>query len=417
MEKDKLGKFGIDHLYREEYGKMVSSLIRVFGIGYLNEIEDAVQDSFYKAIRNWPEQGIPEIPEAWLRKVSRNSIIDIFRKMKSNLHHEKKISSGAGIIPVFEVFSEYEIADNQLRLLFTICHPKLSRRDQLIFALKSFSGFSRKEIAAALMQSEENIKKALSRSRKLIAVSEMKFEVPTGVALEERLESVHLVIYLLFNEGFHSAGRSYLVREDLVAEALRLGELLVEKWENKNTYALMALMCFHASRLNAKISDDNVLISLKDQDRSKWSKPLMMRGHFYLNRAVEHQPYSRFHWEAAIAGEHARAERFESTQWLNLEHYYTQLIKIEASALNLLNKCVILLKLDRTLEAEDIWKKMDSDQLSGRKYLYFAVGAEIYQNLKDVIAAGQLLEKALKLTENESERQFIRKKLALLSTL
>jgi len=204
----------IDHLFRHQFGKMVSILCRIFGLAHLETIEDAIQDTFIKASISWRE-GLPENPEAWLTKAAKNRTIDLFRQLKSEKERSQFFNNGTSSIALEELFLEQEIADSQLRMIFTACHPCLDPRDQIAFALKSIAGFSQKEIAAALLLKNETIKKRLSRARATIRKKEVVFEIPQGKELEIRRIRVLEVLYLIFNEGFHSSKKEMLVRKDL----------------------------------------------------------------------------------------------------------------------------------------------------------------------------------------------------------
>ncbi len=403
----------VDHLFRYEYGKMVSSLTRLFGSQHIELVEDVVQDTFHTATIHWRKNGVPDVPEAWLRTVARNKSIDLLRKIQSRNNVEQKYLSGTSTIAIQEIFSDEEISDNQLRLIFMICHPSLKLQDQIIFALKTFSGFSRKEISTALLKSEENIKKSLTRAKKNVIKNDIKFEVPDQNEFLKRLENVHLVLYLLFNEGFHSSNKKELVRRDLVAEAIRLNGLLIESFDHSNSKALMALMCFHAARLNAKISDKNEMIKLKHQDRSKWNFELIKSGHKYMEEATMTDNYSRFHWEAAIAGEYVQSSSFETTNWKNLEIYYRNLLLLIPSAINSLNLCVILLQGGKLMESKKLFEDINAEEMEGRIYLYFSVGAEIRNKLGDLVGAKELLIEALNQVENDLEKNLILDKLSM----
>lgn len=400
----------LDHLFRNEYGKMVSSLTRIFGVSNLELIEDAVQDSFKKAILHFRDKEVPENPSAWLKTVARNRVVDLFRK--ANVKNRNEHLSGPTAISMNEVFSENEIEDNQLRLLFTICHPSLKSRDQIIFALKTFSGFKHNEIANALLISTENIKKSLLRARKNIKLQEIKFKVPECSELEQRIEHVHLVIYLLFNEGFHSSGKGALVRKDLVAEALRLNGILIDRFNTSNSKALMAMMCFHAARLDSKISSESDLIKLKYQDRSLWNQALILRGHQHMTEATKEEVYSRYHWEAAIAGEYVKSSSFENINWKHLEHFHRNLISTHPSPINLLNLCVILNQQAHSDEALALIKEIKLADLKGKEHLYHSVAAEIHKSLGKVSIAKNHLDQALESAANEAEKGLIIEKIS-----
>ena len=232
----------IDHLFRHHSGKMVSVLTRIFGLKHLELIEDAVQDTFIKASISWRKQ-LPDNPEAWLVQASKNRMLDIFRKLQTEKKHGQILRQGANAIAINELFLDTEIEDAQLRMIFTACHPELDSRDRISFALKTVSGFSTKEIASALLMKEQSVNKRLHRARQTIRKSGMAFKIPTGKELPERLDSALEVLYLIFNEGFHSNKQDILVRKDLCIEAMRLCQLILknEHTRSPDAYALMAL--------------------------------------------------------------------------------------------------------------------------------------------------------------------------------
>ena len=233
----------VDHLFRHHYGKMVAILTRFFGLSNIETIEDAVQDTFIKATVQWRNQ-IPDNPEAWLVKVAKNRIIDLLRSIKAEKGRFEKITSGASSFQIEELFLDHEIEDSQLRMLFVACHPSLKPNEQLAFALKTIAGFSTKEIAAALLTKEETIAKRLTRAKKAITKNKLRFDFPPPKELQNRLHRVMEVVYLTFNEGFHSTNKDKLVREDLCGEAVRLCKLLLkrEAFRSGSLYALFALL-------------------------------------------------------------------------------------------------------------------------------------------------------------------------------
>lgn len=193
----------IDHLFRHQYGKMVSILTRIFGLENLELVEDAVQDTFAQAVQKW-KTNIPENPEAWLTKAAKNRVIDIIRKLNADQRRAEKLDYGPSVIAIDQLFAKEEIEDSELRMIFTACHPELDPRDQISFALKTISGFSQNEIAASLLLKTETVKKRLTRARKTINQKKIAFKLPQGKELNQRLDSVCKVLYLIFNEGFHS---------------------------------------------------------------------------------------------------------------------------------------------------------------------------------------------------------------------
>ena len=407
MENQKI----LDHLFRHQYGKMVSVLTRIFGLAHLETIEDAVQDTFIKAMAAWPKQ-MPDNPEGWLMQAAKNRMIDLFRKLSAEQKRVPKIESGPASMSLYEMFLDHEIEDSQLRMIFTACHPILNPKDQISFALKTISGFSSKEIASALLLKEETIKKRLSRARKSIKDQSISFEIPIGTDLPERLNRVVEVLYLIFNEGFHSNKKAILIRKDLCAEAMRLCQMLLKKelTQKPITYALFGLMCFQSARIDSKINEQNEVIDLKNQDRSKWHDPLIRMGHEAMFKAVEGEEFTSYHYEAAIAAEHVAAPDFESTNWDKILSHYDKIYEIQPSPIILLNMAIIQLQRDELKAAFVLLEKINSTELEQRTYLYYGSYAEYFIKKNDVKNAIINIDKALELVKNESEKAFLLKK-------
>lgn len=401
----------MDHLFRHQYGKMVSILTRIFGLANLETIEDAVQDTFISAIHAWREK-IPDNPEAWLTRAAKNRAIDLFRKLSAEQKRIPKLDSGPASIGLHELFLETEIEDSQLRMIFTACHPTLKPRDQIAFALKTISGFSQKEIAAALLLKEETVKKRLVRARKSIAQADIAFQIPQGKALQQRLIRVLEVLYLIFNEGFHSTRKENLIRKELCGEALRLCKMLLKHsyTQHPNVYALFALMCFHAARLDSKANEMDEVIDLKHQDRSKWYFPLIATGNDAMNKAVACENYSCYHYEAAIAFEHVRAKSFASTDWDQILHWYQQLNALQTTPFLLLNMAMVHLQRKAYDETLALFNQIDPKDLEQRAYLYHGLYAAYLVEIGKKEEALQSLDKALELVQNEAEKAYLLKK-------
>jgi len=400
----------IDHLFRHQYGKMVSILTRIFGVQHLQLIEDAVQDTFISALKTW-RNGMPENPEAWLTSAAKNRVIDLFRQTDSMNERHRKWTSGTATIALNELFLDTEIKDSQLRMIFAACNPRLKSQDQIAFALKTISGFSAKEIATALLLKEETVKKRLTRARKVIVSENLAFEIPAGADLQVRLERAMEVVYLIFNEGFHSTRSSQLVREDLCGEALRLCKLILSNplTATADVQALFALCCFHSSRLRSKVDENNEALSLREQDRSLWYQPLIHLGFSVLEKAKQGRP-GVYHIEAAIAAEHARAKTYEDTDWEHIIELYQKLNEWNPSPFHLLNLATCHLQLHAFDEASRLLNSIDEDDLEQRRYLYHGLWAEYYRMKGEKSAGIEAIDKALELVSNEAERKFLQKK-------
>jgi len=356
---------------------------------------------------------MPDNPEAWLTHAAKNRTIDLFRKINAEKNRIPNFENGPNAIALNDLFLESEVEDSQLRMIFTACHPSLNPKDQIAFSLKTISGFSSKEIASALLLKEETIKKRLSRARKTIQSESISFEIPQGKTLPLRLNIVLEVLYLIFNEGFHSNKKDILIRKELCGEAMRLCKMLLknEYTNSKSAYALFALMCFHSARLKSKINDENELVDLKTQDRSQWHLPLIMLGNQMMNKAVDKNTiYSIYHYEAAIAAEHLQAGTFESTNWKKILKWYEQLYEIQPAPITLLNMAVIYLQIDDLKNAKQLLGQITPNELEQRSYLYYGTYAEYFHKSGQINKAMDHLNQALDLVRNESEKQFLLKK-------
>lgn len=401
----------VDHLFKHQYGKMVSVLTRIFGLSNIEIIEDAVQDTFLKATLSWKNK-LPDNPEGWIVAAAKNRVVDLIRKIKTDGEREARLTQSTSALAIDQLFLDKEIEDSQLRMIFVACHPTLDPRDQISFALKTISGFSQKEIASALLLKEETVKKRLSRARKSISESEIMFEIPQGNDLLLRLDRVLEVIYVIFNEGFHSGKKEQLIREELCGEAMRLCKLvLAHKYANTpKAYALFALMCFQAARLPSKTNDDNEVISLGEQDRSKWYKPLIQLGFRAIDRAITENVLTPFHCEAFIAAEHVRAKSFKETDWDSILKWYKELNSLEPSYYTQLNMAVVHLQRKNYHEAKGLLDNINPKVLEQRSYLYFGTYAEYYIHTKDFHSASKQLEIAISKVTNDLELKYLTQK-------
>ncbi len=407
----------IDHLFRHHSGKMVSVLTRIFGLQHLELIEDAVQDTFVKASLAWRKQ-LPDKPEAWLTAAAKNRVLDIFRKLKTEQKHLPNLQQGVGAIPLHELFLDTEIADAQLRMIFVACHPALDPRDRISFALKTVSGFSIREISSALLTKEDTIRKRLSRARSAIRKSDLKFHIPLGKELPDRLESVMEVLYLIFNEGFHSNQEDRLVHEELCVEAMRLCRMLLQNEHTRTSagYALYALMAFHSARLDTKTNSENELLDLKNQDRKRWHFPYVELGNTMMNKAVQDSDFSSYHYEAAIAAEHLKARSFEDTDWEKILHWYQCLYELQPMPSHLLTMAVVCMQNKDYKQASGYLKQISPEDLAQRAYLYYGAMADFHTAENKINKALQFLDLALDSVTNTLEREYLQKKRAVLAS-
>ena len=395
---------------------MVSYLTRIFGLGRLELAEDVVQDTLCRALESWPVHGLPDNPSAWLMRVARNRAIDLvrrddqFRYFVPELVHLLRLREDLSTeTPLFEK----EIKDDQLRMMFSCCHPDLSTEVQVTLILKTLCGFSVAEIAHALLTSEDSIEKRLGRARKLFRLSGQFVEITSASEISDRLDAVYQAIYLLFNEGYHGSRSEQTVREDLCFEAIRLALLLSEhpEGEKPKTHALLALLCFHAARLHGRTDDDGSLVQLDAQDRSKWDRNLMEKGFHFLEKASVGNELSEYHLEAGIASLHCAAPSHEKTQWAGILELYDVLYRIKPSPVVALNRAVALGNARGPEEGlRELTKIPDPDRLKDYPF-YSAAQGEFHLLAGRPAEAAKHFEKAVKLARSQSETNFFERKL------
>lgn len=404
----------VDHLFRHQYGKMVATLSKLFGLSNLELIEDAVQDTFVKAALMW-RNGPPEKPETWLTQAAKNRAIDLLRQLQASRDRHERAFHGAITLKINEFFLDHEVEDSQLRMLFVACHPIFSKEEQIAFALKAISGFSMKEIAAALLQKEETIKKRLVRARKKIQQSGITLEYPDPAQVPKRMAAVLQIIYLIFNEGFHSTKPDALISKDLCGEAIRLCKLLLlkEKFRSGSLYALFALLCFHASRLESKTGDGGI-IDLRQQDRSRWYKPLIFLGNDALQKSEQFTDESIYHLEARIALEHLRASSFEETNWQQILALYEEMYALMPSDSILLSRASIYLEMNQLEEVKSVLDKINAEALHQRKYLYHGCLTEYYEKRGELAKALTEIEIAIADCSNQQEKEYLKGKMGRL---
>ena len=406
----------VEHLFRHESGKMVATLTGIFGIEHLNLAEDVVQEALARALQTWPYRGIPENPAAWIMRASRNLALDVVRREKVFRAKEPEIArlmERDGSAPEAAIFSEHEIADDRLRMMFVCCHPVIPPEAQVPLALKTLCGFSVTEISHAFLTTEAAIAKRLTRAKQKIQEAQVPFEIPTDDELTRRLDSVLQSLYLLFNEGYKASSGENLVREELCDEAIRLTELL-ERHRASNqpkTHALLALMLFNAARIPARQDNEGNLLRLKEQDRAVWDQTMIARGMFHLHESAAGTDISEYHLQAGIAACHATAIDYKSTDWAKILSLYDRLIEFDDSPVVALNRAVAVANVHgpetglQTLRAIRNREKLDS------YYLFYSVFGELEMRLNNHAVAAEQFRKAFELAETKSERAFLLKRL------
>ncbi len=407
----------VDHLFRHEAGRMIAVLTRIFGMHNLELAEDVMQEAFLKAVQTWKFENVPDNPAAWLMQVARNKAIDIIRRQQNFQIYSKEVAhqlQDETENTLQQFFSEHEIADSQLRMIFACCHPLLKEEDQVTLTLKTISGFSSTEIARALVTSEATIQKRLYRAKQFIKDNSIQLEIPAGNQLKQRLAMVYTVLYLLFNEGYNSLKADELIRTDLCMEAIRLCLLLTEHTatQQPSSFGLLSLMCFQSSRFDSRLDENNSIILLQHQNRNKWNRELIDKGYYYLNKSAMGEELTVYHIESAIAAEHCLAASFEETNWQRILYFYDLLLHQKQTAVVVLNRAVVLAHLNKKDRAiDEILRIKDIEKLLQSQYIYSAVLGDLYLQLSNLDNAEKYLMIAYKLTTSQAEKKLIATKL------
>jgi RNA polymerase sigma-70 factor (ECF subfamily) len=407
----------VDHLFRQESGKMVAVLTKWLGLHHLQVAEDIVQDSLFQAMNTWPFTGMPHNPVAWLHRVARNKAIDYIRRegLAARIrirYHDQAYEIHDLEAPIEPFFLEREIEDGLLRMLFACCHPSITPESQVAMALKVLCGLSVAEIARAFLTQEETIAKRIYRARERMKTGHVHLDLPLPVALTNRLDAVLHCLYLLFNEGYNSSHPEQLIREELCQEAMRLAHLLTGQKETSRprTYALLALFCFQASRLKARMDDRGNIILLQRQDRALWYRPLIEKGFYYLEAAAAPFEVSPYHLEAGIASLHAAAPTFEQTDWKSIYQLYTSLYHLKESPVVAMNKAIAAGYAFGPEEGLSQLQKIDT--LTTYSYYYAAVG-EMYFLMHKKPEAQSWYRQALQRVSSVQEQQLLIYKMEL----
>lgn len=411
-----------DQLFRHEAGKLVAVLTKTFGTENLQLSEDVVQDTFINAINVWSLKGIPDNPSAWLFRAAKNKAIDILRKNKfstrtdfSDADRTLLQSEYTLAIEIEKLWQEDEIADDVLRMMYACCHPEIAEENQVTLMLKTLCGFSTTEISRAFVAPEDTVSKRLYRTKEFFRTRKIKPAFPQPALLKTATDAVLKAIYLLFNEGYNSTHAEDLIRKDLIGQAMYLCSLLCNSLYTQlpEVFAAMALMCFHAARIDSRIDNNGEIILLSHQDRSKWDAGLIATANDFMNKAAFGDSLSSYHIEAAIACEHCSAPSFDETNWQKILAYYNMLAVIHPSSVVMLNRITAVYKVygtEKTLpeiQASPFLKDWE------KNYLYHSLMGDIYAG-NNINMARTFYETAIRLTKSEAEKKLLQRKLVQL---
>jgi RNA polymerase sigma-70 factor (ECF subfamily) len=406
----------VEHLFRHEAGKMVATLTRIFGVEHLTLAEDVVQEALARALQTWPFYGVPNNPSAWIMRASRNLALDVvrrekvFRDKQAEIIHMMDRPSPA---PDVAAFSEQEIADDRLRMMFVCCHPSIPPEAQAALALKILCGFGVMEISRAFLTSDAAIAKRLTRAKQKIREARIPFEIPAGEELAQRLDGVLRSLYLLFNEGYKASSGEKLVREEICREAIRLTGLLAEHavGNQPKTHALLALMLLNAARIPARVDHEGNLLRLQEQDRKLWDQPMISRGMFHFARSAAGKEITEYHLQAGIAACHCAARNYDSTDWRQILSLYDRLLEFEDSSVVALNRAVAVANVHGPAAGIAAVEGIQNRAELRSYYLLYAVRGDFEARLGNFTAAADSFRRSLELTHLNSEKAFLLKRI------
>lgn len=404
----------VEHLFRHEYGKLVSTLVRAVGISKLDDVQDVVQESLMAAMTGWSFRGLPENPTGWLIQVAKNKMVDLQRHGSRTSQRFVPmipgIHEGAYVFDLDRLVVPWEIQDSQLRMMFACCHPGIPVPSQITLTLKALCGFSVREIANAFLTKEDTIEKRLGRARKYFRDHNVELEAPAGRALKSRSGAVLSSLYLLFNEGYKQTESDGLFDRNLCLEAIRLVRIMAEHPEvhSPESLALLALMTLVAARFDTRTNDRGDIVLLSEQDRSKWNRELIDQGMDYFRRSEPDIHMSHYHLEAAIQSLHVMAPSFDATDWPAILGLYKRLYAMRPSPVVAMHMSVSM----GQVHGPDAAIELLQSQPLTNYYLYHALLGDAYVKTNRLDEAAAAFRRAIKLTMNAREKTLLAERLA-----
>jgi RNA polymerase sigma-70 factor (ECF subfamily) len=412
----------VEHFFRHEFGRLCAVLTRSLGVRRLDLVEDVVQAALEKALETWSRRGVPEDPAGWLYRTARNLAIDALRRERTHAQAlprlaedaEREAAGSGDPRRAPEAHFADEIGDEPLRLLFVCCHEAVPEESRVAMALRTLCGFSTAEIARALLTTEANVQKRIERARDRLRALDVDFDTPAAAQLRARLDAVLAVIYLLFGQGCYVTHDDTPIRRDLCAEARRLARMLASHpvGDVPAVHALLALMCFHGARFDARVAQDGAIVLLEEQNRSAWNWSDVREGMAWLARSAAGDELTRYHLEAGIAWEHCRAPTFADTDWRRIADLYDTLDRIAPSPLYALNRAVAEAYLHGPQAGLDRLAAIRSKDVPARYPGWHAVLGEFHFRLGHHSAAARAWREALRFTTARADREFLHRSLA-----
>ena len=407
----------LEQVFREEYGRIIATLIRISGSFDL--AEEALQEAFISAASKWELEGLPNNPGAWLTTVAHRRLLDAIRRNRTHTDKEPQIAFEATRLQPYvepELDDAMEYPDDRLRLIFTCCHPSLTRETQVALTLRTLGGLTTTEIAHAFLLPEPTLAQRLVRAKQKIRLARIPYEIPPIDRIADRLAAVQAVIYLIFNEGYAASAGQNLIRNDLCAEAIRLGRVLCELLPDEpENLGLLALMLLQDSRRDARVNDDGELVTLDEQDRSRWDAREIEEGVNFVQRALRLRRVGIYQLQAAIAAVHAEAKTAAETDWRQIVALYEELLRFTASPIVALNHAAAVAMSEGFERGLGLIEAADENGALQNYYLFHASRADLLRRLHRYEEAAAAYETALSLTTNRVEQNYIRGRLRNIS--
>jgi RNA polymerase sigma-70 factor (ECF subfamily) len=400
----------ISAIYTAESRRVLATLIRL--LGDFDAAEEALSDAFRAALEQWPKEGVPNNPRAWLVSAGRFKAIDTLRRRKKfDALEDVGEKADVGVIDTAAWADPESVEDDRLRLIFTCCHPSLAPEAQVALTLREVCGLTTEEIARAFLTPAPTLAQRIVRAKNKIRDAKIPYEVPAKQALPERLEAVLRVIYLVFNEGYQASSGTQVTRHDLSSEAIRLGRLLVELLPEPEALGLLALMLLHDSRRQARATADGEVILLEDQDRSLWDRAQIAEGTRLVERALSSRRGGPYAIQAAIAALHAEAATPGDTDWVEISALYDVLLRMMPSPVIELNRAVAIAMRDGPAAGLALVDAiLARGELKDYRFAHAARG-DFHRRLGNTVEARTAYHRALKLAQQEPERRFLERRL------
>lgn len=403
----------IESIFRRESGRIIANLIRLSRSFDL--AEEAMQDAFTAALLHWGIKGVPENPAAWITAAAQRKLIDYLRRCQTErlyqdqLRYETNSSAGG---PHLDFEMSFPAKDERLSLFFTCCHPALNQEAQVALTLRTLGGLSTAEIARAFLVPEPTLAQRLVRAKRKIQEARIPYEVPRAGALPERLSAVQTALYLIFNEGYLASSGDSLIRRELCMEAIRLTRTLCELMpEAPENLGLLALMLLHDSRREARVNSSGELVPLEEQDRGRWNQTQIAEGVDLVKRALSRHDIGPYQVQAAIAAVHAEAKAATDTDWKQITALYRELARVQPSMTVALNHAAAVAMSEGPEHGLILLDAIGSSAALGSYYIYHAARADLLRRLYRKSEALSAYHRALSLTANEVERQYLRRRI------